>query len=155
MICKTVFWNHWSNTSNLQVSLNQINWLWTWKEEFIKLCQEYGYVAIGGIVTGEIKQTEYKYFHWFINTAHEHDCKIHGLGFTSLKGLYEYHFDSVDSTTWCVGARYGYAFRFNGRRMEIYENGGRKGIKKTLFHELNRNNLMEWLKFQRYADTHL
>lgn len=32
------------------------------KEKFIEMCKEYDYVAIGGIVTKEIKPVEHKYF---------------------------------------------------------------------------------------------
>lgn len=36
------------------------------KDYWLKMIKEYDYVAIGGIVTKEIKPSEYKYFHWFI-----------------------------------------------------------------------------------------
>ena len=125
------------------------------KEAFFQMCDQYDYVAIGGIASGEIKPPEYKYFHWFINTAHDYGCKIHGLGFTSLNGLYEYRFDSVDSTTWCQGARHRVMYRFNGRRMEQYLMIGDEHMTLDLRHDINRNNLREWIEFQKYADTHL
>ena len=39
------------------------------KDYWLKMIKEYDYVAIGGIVTKEIKPSEYKYFHWFIRQA--------------------------------------------------------------------------------------
>lgn len=125
------------------------------KQEFINMCKQYDYVAIGGIVTGEIKRDEYKYFPWFIDTAHKYGCKIHGLGYTSFAGLYEYHFDSVDSTTWCQRAKFRQIDRFNGRRIESYEMSGDEKMSVELRHKINRNNLLEWIAFQEYADTHL
>lgn len=69
-------------------------------EEWRKLTKEYDYVAIGGIVTKEIKRKEYKYFSPMLSIAKENGCKVHGLGFTNLKALKRYHFYSVDSTSW-------------------------------------------------------
>ena len=69
------------------------------------MCKEYNYVAIGGLVGGnaEYSSKYWRYFPWFIKTAHENGAKIHALGFTSLRGMAQYHFDSVDSTTWKSG----------------------------------------------------
>lgn len=58
------------------------------KEYFVKMCEEYPYVAIGGIVTKEIPRKVYETaFPWFINTAHKHKAKIHGLGYTTVANL--------------------------------------------------------------------
>lgn len=72
-------------------------------DEFLRLCDMYDVVSIGGIVSGEIKKNEYKHFPWFINEAHKRRCKIHALGFTVLNLLSKYHFDSVDSSSWTWG----------------------------------------------------
>ena len=86
------------------------------KEYFVKMCEEYPYVAIGGIVTKEIPRKVYETaFPWFINTAHKHKAKIHGLGYTTVANLQKYRFDSVDSTAWLYGNRGGYICKFNPR----------------------------------------
>ena len=125
------------------------------KDEFIRMCEEYDYVAIGGLVGGnsEYSQKYWKYFPWFINTAHDHDAKIHALGFTSLKGIEQYHFDSVDSTAWTTGNRFGYIYHFNGRTMEKIDvpKGKRLGDPR----KVALINYTEWVKFQKYAETHL
>lgn len=78
------------------------------KEYFIRMCRDYPYVALGGIVTKEIPREAYeKGFPWFIKTAHMHGAKIHGLGYTSIANLKKYRFDSVDSTAWLYGNRGG------------------------------------------------
>ena len=76
------------------------------KEEYLKMCEEYDYVAIGGIVTKEITKDQYPFFTWFLNEAHKRGCKVHGLGFTSIADLPKYHFDSVDSTSWKSGGAF-------------------------------------------------
>ena len=125
------------------------------KEYFINLCKEYDYVAIGGIVTKEIMPNEYKYFRWFIDTAHSYNCKIHGLGFTNLKGMYIYNFDSVDSTNWCSGGRFGSLYHFDGRKIKQVDTGTRRRRSDITTDKINRHNYYEWVKFQEYADKYL
>lgn len=123
------------------------------KEEFLRMCDEYSYVALGGVVIKEISKTEYKYFPWFIKEAHKRNTKIHGLGFTNLNGIIKYHFDSVDSTAWTAGNRFGFLYKFNGTTMvKINPPKGNRIIKPR---EAAINNFNEWVKFQQYALTHL
>lgn len=125
------------------------------KAEYIRMCEEYPYVAIGGLVGGksEYAQKYWKYFPWFINTAHKNHAKVHGLGFTSLLGLEQYHFDSVDSTAWTTGNRFGFMYFFNGKTMVKKEKP--EGKKFTDSKLLALHNFTEWVKFQKYAETHL
>lgn len=122
------------------------------KDEFLKMCDEYPYVAIGGIVSKEITSKEYKYFPWFIDEAHKRNAKIHGLGFTNLEGLKKYHFDSVDSTTWNVGCKFGEVCKFTGRTVVRYKKPKNSRAKTR---EIALNNFIEWVKFAQWADTHL
>lgn len=122
------------------------------KDYFIKMCQEYDYVAIGGIVTKEIRPKDYKYFTWFIDTAHKHGCKIHGLGFTNLKSLKYYPFDSVDSTSWLSGGRFGALYHFDGRNLKTVDVGKKRRREDINHVKLDTHNYYEWIKFQRYAD---
>lgn len=121
------------------------------KDEFVKMCDEYSYVAIGGIVTKEIKKDEYPFFSWFIKEAHKRNCKIHGLGFTSLNDLKRYNFDSVDSTSWKSGGRYGQLHIFKGDTIKIVTQKN----KRAIYREIDENNFNEWLKFQKYAEKNL
>lgn len=123
------------------------------KEYFLRMCREYNYVSLGGIVSREFVPSEYKYFPWFINIAHEHGAKIHGLGFTNLKGLTKYHFDSVDSTSWTSGNRFGSVFYFDGRTMTKVDRKENERMINT--RELAIHNFNEWVKFQKYAKQHL
>lgn len=125
------------------------------KEEFRRCAEEYPYVAIGGLVgTGksEYARKYWKYFPWFIKTAHENGAKIHALGFTSLPGIRQFHFDSVDSTAWTTGNRFGYIYKFTGNSIEKTDAPAGKRVKSK---EAAVNNFCEWVKFQKWADTHL
>lgn len=123
------------------------------KAEFLKMCDEYPYVAIGGIVSREIVPKEYPYFTWFINEAHKRGCKIHGLGFTNLKGLTKYHFDSVDSTSWLSGNRFGSVYTFTGKT--IVKKDKPQGSRLADSKAVAVHNFSEWAKFQQYAKEHL
>lgn len=125
------------------------------KEYFIQMCQNYPYVALGGIVIKEIPRKVFEQmFPWFIDTAHKYNTKIHGLGYTSVKNLKKYHFDSVDSTSWLAGCRSGFIYRFNpldGTMEQIKNEKGGK-LKPA---ESAVKNLQEWIKLQRWAKKNL
>ena len=128
------------------------------KEEFIRHCDEYPYVALGGYVaaikSSDPRQKAYvRSYPWFINEAHKRGCKIHGLGYTSLQGLTMHHFDSVDSTAWTTGNRFGYLYQFDGRTIRKYD--APKGKRLGDPRKAALINFMEWIKFQQYAETHL
>ena len=123
------------------------------KEYFIEMCKNYPYVALGGIVSKEIPREKYERgFPWFIKTAHQYKCKIHGLGYTSIAGLHKYHFDSVDSTAWLYGNRGGYLYKFNPRTgtLDKFQRDGRLKAKEGALFNFN-----EWIKFLKYADIKL
>lgn len=122
-------------------------------EEYKRMCDEYDYVAIGGIVSGEIKNTKYGAFPSLIAEAHKRGAKVHGLGFTALDWLKVCHFDSVDSTAWTTGNRFGYLYYFDGHTMRKKDvpKGHRLGDSRAAA----LNNYTEWIKFQKWAETHL
>lgn len=122
-------------------------------EEFKRMCDEYSYVALGGIVGGEWKADKEKYIPWFIDEAHKRKAKIHGLGYTKLEKLKQYHFDSVDSTAWTTGNRFGFIYHFNGRTMKKIQCPAGKRLADS--RKVAEINYTEWIKFQRYADKHL
>lgn len=123
------------------------------KEEFLRMCDEYKYVALGGIVIKEITKDEYKYFPWFIREAHRRGCKIHGLGFTNISCLPKYHFDSVDSTAWLAGNQFGFLYQFDGKMMKHIVHP--KGMRFSNARNAAIMNYCEWMKFLKFAETHL
>ena len=122
-----------------------------WKY-FEWMCKEYDYVAIGGIAKNPNGKQIEKLFPYFIDYAHKHKCKIHGLGYTSSIGFKKYKFDSVDSTTWINGGRYGNVAIFKDGiiKQEHYADKRCYDVNKLTLHNLN-----EWKRFQRWAKINL
>lgn len=125
------------------------------KEYFESMCKEYDYVAIGGIVTKEIPRELYeRMFPWFINVAHKHNAMIHGLGYTDTKKLHKFRFDSVDSSTWTCGRRYGEAAWFKDGII-LRRKAKQKGLKIKDTTSINLFSFNQWVKMQKYAESRL
>lgn len=123
------------------------------REEFLRMCQEYPYVAIGGIVTKEITREQYPCFSWFISEAHKQNCKIHGLGFTDTALLQKYRFDSVDSTSWLNGKKFGKIYYFDNGIMRYKSQP--KGEKTVNYKVICDHNIKQWMMYQKYAEINL
>ena len=119
-------------------------------EQFVKDAQRYSYVAIGGIVNGEIAPEQYGAFPALIREAHKYGAQIHGLGYMAVKTRGRIRFDSVDSTSWTTGNRFGYVYKFNGR--QIIRKRTPNGKKMADPKEIAVNNFTEWVKYQKYAE---
>ena len=116
-----------------------------------KMTENYGYISIGGIVSGEIKRSQYKAFHKLLSIAHSKGTKVHGLGFTNIKGMKEYRFDSVDSITWLNG-RFGIIYQFNGETLKYLSKGGdRLPLNKS---KVDLHNFTEWTKLSNHLEAH-
>jgi hypothetical protein len=119
-----------------------------WKQ----MCKDYNYVAIGGIVTQEIKRSEYDVFYPLLKIARENNTKVHGLGFTNLKGMEKYKFYSVDSTSWLSGNKFGAVYLFDGKTMQKQK---KKVGQRVKTNEVAIHNFTEWVKFSKYAEQNL
>jgi len=115
-----------------------------------RMVEKYDYVAIGGIVTKEIKRSEYGIFHTLLRIARENRCKVHGLGFTNLKTLLDFDFYSVDSTSWLGGNRFGFIYHFNGRSLDMIK---RKPNQRVKAHPVAHHNFEQWMKFNNYIES--
>ena len=117
---------------------------------WFKMCEDYNYIAIGGIVSGEIKRNQFDVFHKLISIADKNKTKVHGLGFTNLAGIKKYKFYSVDSTAWLYGNRGGFLYKFNGQELtKIYMKDRRMKGKEAAVH-----NFTEWVKFSKFMERH-
>lgn len=128
-----------------------------WKY-FEKMCQEYDYVAIGGIAKNPNGKQIEKLFPYFIKYAHKHNCKIHGLGYTSAKGLRKNHFDTVDSIAWKSANMFGNMTYFDEKTGDIKKYKRPPGTKLKsgdYYSKLELHQLKEWIKYQEYADKYL
>lgn len=120
-------------------------------DDFHEMIKDHEYVAIGGIVTREIKQRHYPYLKTLISAAHERGVKIHGLGFTRTELLPRYKWDSVDSTSWVMSAVHGGVQIFTGKKIEQMSKASCLGR----WRPLRKYNLDSWIAFQDYADKYL
>lgn len=116
---------------------------------FRKLCEEYPYVAISA--TGTLESSKWtrnkKALKQMIKIGHSYGTKLHGLGYTRLENINnpEVQFDSVDSTAWLSGARFGtWYYMKHGKVCSKSMNN--KGITKKQF---NDNNLKVWIDKQK------
>lgn len=119
-----------------------------------KMLKEYNYVSIGGIVTKEIKASEYKYMAKMVNSVTRKGFKVHGLGFTNTKWLKIIKFYSVDSTNWLSG-RFGSHGYYLFKENHIQQHSKPLGKRKIDINIINEHNFKEWVKFQKYAEANL
>lgn len=119
-------------------------------EYWKKMCDNYKYVAIGGLVF-HVKKQEYELIRKMVDYAHSKGVKVHGLGFTKTKELPKYKFFSVDSTSWKMSAiRGGMVQFFNGK--DISQRPVDKNGKRLNLCSLGAHNFKEWVKYQKYME---
>lgn len=121
-------------------------------EEWEKMIKGYEYVAIGGIVTKEIKKKDYKkIFLPMLKMARDEKCDVHGLGFTG-KQINDFPFFSCDSSSWSSIKRFGSMPIFSItekciKNRSISENKKIKSGNEARI-KLMRYSIREWKKFQ-------
>ena len=121
--------------------------------EYKRHCEEYPYVGIGGYVIKELQPKDFEAFPAMIRIAHANNAKVHCLGFTRLSDLSKYHFDSVDSTAWTIGNRFGCLYQFNGKTMVKHDKPPNHRLADS--RRVALHNYTEWIKFQKYAERNL
>ena len=119
------------------------------KDYFLSTCKDYKYVAIGGLV-GNSDDVPDMFMPWFITEAHKAGAKIHGLGFTRIEKLKQFHFDSVDSTAWLYGNRGGFIYVFDSEIGNFRKINKKQG-QRLKSQEAALYNFNEWIKFQKWA----
>lgn len=128
---------------------------WRGKDYFEELVKQKDRICMGGVAMGKARRNTLDYFQWFLDKAHENNCKVHGLAVTSSSLLRKYNFDSVDSSSWTYSARGGTLYRFDGTGMQQYvgsENSPEGQRIDTTF--CGNYTLREWIKMVEYAETY-
>ena len=118
---------------------------WKW------MCDNYKYIAIGGLVF-HVKKQEWHLIKKLVNYAYYKGVKVHGLGFTKTKELEDWHFWSVDSASWTKAGALGqqrYTFKDGVMEQHRVEGNG----KKIALPKLVYSNSIEWCKYQKYMDS--
>lgn len=122
-------------------------------EYWKKMCNEYKYIAVGGLVF-HVKKKEYELIRKMVDYAYKKGVKVHGLGFTKTKELKDYKFYSVDSASFTKAGALGQQLhKFDvggGYILSKKINGNNKKIKLS---KLVSHNFIEWCKFQRYMNN--
>lgn len=126
------------------------------KLDYEEMCDNYDYVSVGGIAGAslQVKRNYIQLFPALIKIAHQKNAKIHGLGCTSDRIVQNYRFDSVDSTSWTGGGRWGQAYIFDGKHMQT-KKISREDKRIKDMQTLTMSNLQEWIKYQNYAERRL
>lgn len=119
-------------------------------DEYKKICEEYEYIAIGGLASVNIKPSEYPILKKLATYAKNKGVKLHCLGFTPAN-VEEYGFYSIDSTSWNACSRFGSIYKFDGTRVKNISPKNKK-VNKDKYIEAEVHNLKEWLKYQKYLD---
>lgn len=119
-------------------------------EYWKKMCNDYKYVAIGGLVF-HVKKEEWPLIKKMVDYAYSKGVKVHGLGFTKTKLLNDYKFYSVDSASWIRAAGMGQQVHFFDGK-QIISRPLEKGNKKAYSSKLSAHNFKEWVKYQKYMN---
>ena len=120
-------------------------------EHYKWMCDKYNYISIGasGRFDSFWTRQNPEKLRALIDYAHVRKVKVHGLGYTNLSMLKKMPFDSVDSTSWLSGQRFGTVNTWNGKKMVV--NTAKEG-KRANADRIARHNFYEWIKFNNYAE---
>lgn len=116
------------------------------ESKWYELIESYKYVGISCIKSDKTEQ----YWNRFLLTAHDAGCLVHGFGLTDNTRVTKYNFDSCDSSSWVSGSRFGARYRFTGNSIQLYREDGYKEGCTPDVKEMDRTNMIEWIKFQNW-----
>lgn len=126
------------------------------------LCEEYKYIAIGGLVPLARQKDKLKNFLDKCFSITKTNVKVHGFGMTGVEILKRYPFYSCDSTSWLGGSMRAEIYKFNqaqGKMITIKTNDKNTASYKSINFTDNKdkrwlsrviNNAQEWIKFEQY-----
>lgn len=107
---------------------------------WLRMCDEYPYVAIGGIADKGRASIE-PLIPRMVEEAHDRGVMVHGLGYARTSRLGEMGFDSIDSASWTWGLKRHYLFMWDGRSMSY--NGFDRNSPVTAG-DIQEHNITEW-----------
>ncbi len=115
------------------------------------MCKNYDYVGFSAFVfQGELEVPD-KFVDLFCKTAHDNGCMIHGFAYTKAD-LCTRHFDSVDSSSWSSGGRFGSIHKFDLKKKAIVNDMSIRGYSGHHI-RIHKHNISEWVKYQKFAKT--
>lgn len=115
------------------------------EKEFIYMCDNYEYVAIGGIASREIPVKEHDILYKLCDIAHNAGCRVHGLGYMPIEKLRnkDCPFDTVDGTSWQGHIR-GKKFIFEDNKLYYIKT-------KEYWKDVAKNCYVAWNNFSQYV----
>jgi len=128
-------------------------------QEWRKLCQKDNYLALGGnLPEGQCMA--------YIQQAHSAGAEVHGFAMTKVDVMNRIPFDSVDSTTWLSGGRFGLTCYFQAPRILMTDDKKQRfRFKDKIINqyklnwdliasdsstEVDKMNCYAWLEYQAY-----
>jgi len=106
-------------------------------------------------VTSRGKNKPLSWFKMIEKKTKENNCNLHGLGVTSVKLLDKIDFDTVDSTAWNAGGRYGVFYYFDKGTIKLFDkNKFSEKFKNKAFRKLPREEITKWnlIQWKKYSD---
>ena len=115
------------------------------------MCKNYDYVGFSAFAfKGELEVPD-KFVNLFCKTAHDNGCMIHGFAYTKAD-LWTRHFDSVDSSSWSSGGRFGSIQKFDPKKKAIVNDMAVRNYSGQHI-RIHKHNITEWCKYQKYIKT--
>lgn len=123
------------------------------KRGLYEMCEQYSRIAIGGFAIGDIKRSEYRYFPAIVKDLRRNGVSVHGLGFTNMEWLKKIPFNSVDSSAWTCGNRFGFAYEFKNGELVKHKRPNGKKIASPM--NLAVHNCVQFAMFANWAEDNL
>lgn len=114
------------------------------------MCKTYKYIGFSGFVEDKTGENEIpdRFVNTFCDMAHKDSAKVHGFGYTR-QNLPEKRFDSIDSSSWNSGIRYGQLLKFKDNKMIHYKKLHNYNNKYDV---ISKWSVKEWIKYQEFLD---
>ena len=127
-------------------------------DEWSVLARDYDYIStsLSGFTNTSkwFRSHKHEPLHAMLDITQKNNCKVHGLGFTSIPLLHKHsRLYSVDSTSWLMGGRNGIFNRFlDGQMIAVSPPEGKRAVNYKI---IDSHNFTQWMKFQNYAESRL
>jgi hypothetical protein len=120
---------------------------------FEEWCKKYDYVGVGSGEQG------FRYVANKFAIAKKYKTKLHGFAFTKPTTVKMFPWYSVDSTSWCAGAKYGMLYMYDKRHSRLQQFANDK-LKKKLgrdarapHKDLAAFNITQWKAFEKSTEN--
>ena len=122
--------------------------------ELERLCQNYEYIALGGLVSFSSRQN--LLIVWLkkcFQIIMKYNTRVHGFGVGSFLLWKMFPFYSVDATTWLIGGKFRRIVKFDGNAIKTYGKNSLATLEFAKCHFLDYSllNLHNTIEFHKAA----